>query len=202
MLRIRLVVLAGVLVVAGIVNVFFAPQIYTPRPPVFTGADMAASREWRGHAFSFQPSWLAKNLPASTFTHVKTGRPPGFPPDGGDIGLMWNERTVILEGLSIDETRFPLDISGLGVRDTLVDYHQLFAQIRCQSDPRMEGPEMCDYFVAWDEGQSPEDALTFVAVFTVSDQDEQEVGFVEQDLLTRLVGGPLERIPTIGDEQQ
>jgi hypothetical protein len=198
MLIIRALLLVGVLAIAGFVNIFLAPQIYTARPPVFSGADMAASPEWRGHAFSFQPSWLAKNLPESTFTHVKTGSPPGVEGEGTEIGLLWNERTVIIEGLRIDDTRFPLDLSALGVSDTIANDHQLYARIRCQVEPLPEGPELCNYFVAWDDSVSPEAPLTFVAVFTVTEPGEQEVGFIEEGLLTRLVGLPVTSIPTIG----
>lgn len=202
MLIIRALLLVGVLAMAGFVNIVLAPQIYSPRPPVFSGADIAASWEWRGHGFSFQPSWLAKNLPQSTFTHVKTGSPPGSEGAGTEIGLLWNERTVVIEGLRVDESDFPLDISILGLQATIANHHQLFARIRCQSVPQSQGPDLCDYFVAWDDTVSPDEPLTFVAVFTVTEPDEQEVGFIEQGLLARLLGQPIAGIPTIGEERQ
>jgi hypothetical protein len=202
MLIVRALALVGVLAIAGFVNMFLAPQIYSPRAPVFTGADMAASPQWSGHAFSFQPSWLAENLPESTFTHVRVDRPPWFEGEGTEVGLLWNERTVIIEGLRTNDSRFPLDVSDLGVRDALANHHQLVAEIRCQNEPQRTGPVLCDYFVAWDDTVSPDDALTFVAVFTHTERDEQEVGFVEQGLLTRLLGVSVANVPTIGDEPQ
>lgn len=197
--RLRAVVLGAALVVAAVVNVFFAPQIYSPRAPAFSGADLAANEAWRGHAFSFQPSWLAHTLPNATFINVRSGHPAGASPDGFEIGIMWNMRTVSIEGLRIDDTEFPLDISGLGIRDRVAEHHQLFALIRCQSDPIKGGQDLCDYFVAFDESVDTLDELTFVGVFTVTGPETNEVGFIEEGLLERLTGAPLSTLPTIGE---
>lgn len=201
MLRIRALLLAGALAIAGLVNLFYAPQIYEPRPPVFSGADMAGSYQWRGHAFSFQPSWLAEYLPSSTFVNVKVGQPDYLSGAGTDIGILWNERAVIIEGLAVDETDFPLDLTDAGVRTALEAYHQLSAKIRCQNDPAAAGRDMCDYFVAWDDDVSPHDELIFVGVFTSTDAGAQEVGFVEKGLLETLLRVSTASLPTIGDER-
>ena len=198
MLRLRAVALAGALVAAAIVNVFFAPQIYSPRAPAFSGADLAANEAWRGHAFSFQPSWLAHTLPNSRFVNVRTGLPDWAPSAGHEIGIMWEMRTVTIEGLDIDTTAYPVDLSGLGVQDEISRYHQLSALIRCQSDPVDGGQDFCDYFVAFDDTVDSADSLTFVGVFTVTGPDTNEVGFIEQGLLERLTGQPLSTLPTIG----
>lgn len=202
MLRLRAVALGAALVVAAVVNMFFAPQIYSPRAPVFSGADMAASEAWRGHAFSFQPSWLAHTLPNSTFINVRTGHPNGVSPDGFEVGIMWNMRTVTIENLRIDDTHFPLDVSGLGIRDQIADHHQLSALIRCQSDPVAGGQDLCDYFVAFDESVDALDELTFVGVFTVTGSETNEVGFIEEGLLERLAGAPRHTLPRIGEGPQ
>ena len=201
MLRLRALALAGVLVVASVVNVFFAPQIYSPRAPAFSGADLAANEPWRGHAFSFQPSWLAATLPHSTFVNVRTGLPEWAPEDGREIGIFWNMRTVTIENLATDDSDLPLDLSGLDIRDQLAEHHRLYALIRCQSDPVDGGQNLCDYFVAFDDTVNPDDALTFVGVFTVTGPDTNEVGFVEKGLLERLVGATVDTLPTIGVER-
>jgi hypothetical protein len=201
MLRLRAIALAGALCVAAIVNVFLAPQIYSPRAPVFSGADMAASDEWRGHAFSFQPSWLAANLPNSTFSHVRIGQPDWAPADSLEIGILWNTRTVSIENLSTDDSDFPLDLSDLGVRDQIAKHHQHSALIRCQSDPVVPVEGLCEYFVAFDDTVNPDDPLTFVGVFTVTGSDTNVVGFIEEGLLERLVASDLSTIPTIGEER-
>lgn len=202
MLSLRAIALAGALVIATTVNLFFAPQIYSPRAPVFSGADMAGSYEWRGHAFSFQPSWLAANLPNATFTNVRVGQPDWAPDDSVDLGIVWNMRTVIIEGLATDDSDFPLDLSALGIREDITDYHQHAALIRCQIDPLNPVEGRCDYFVAWDDTVDPSSDLTFVGVFTVTDPDSLEVGFIEKVLLERLAGVELSAIPTIGGEPQ
>jgi hypothetical protein len=202
MVRLRALALAGALVLAAVVNVFFAPEIYSPRAPAFSGADLAANEAWRGHAFSFQPSWLAATLPNSTFVNVRTGLPDWAPDDGHEIGIMWEPRTVTLENLVTDNTDFPLDLSGFDIRDQVADHHQLFALIRCQSDPIAGGQDFCDYFVAFDDTVNPDDALTFVGVFTVTGSETNEVGFIEKGLLERLVGRDVTTLPTIGEEPQ
>ena len=202
MLSLRAVGLVGALVIASSVNLFLAPQIYSPRAPVFSGADMAASYEWRGHAFSFQPSWLAANLPNATYTNVRIGRPEWAPPNSFDIGIVWNMRTVIIEGLATDDSDFPLDLSALGIREDIVDYHQHSALIRCQIDPVDPFEGRCDYFVAWDDTVEPSSDLTFVGVFTSIDPESLEVGFIEKGLLERLVGTDLSAVPTIGSAPQ
>ena len=201
MLRLRALALVTVLVFATVVNLFLAPQIYSPRAPAFSGADLAANEAWRGHAFSFQPSWLAATLPNSTFVNVRTGLPEWAPEDGHEIGIFWNMRTVTIENLVTDDTNFPVDLSGLDIRDQLAEHHQLYALIRCQSDPIAGGQDLCDYFVAFDDTVKPDDALTFVGVFTVTGTDTNEVGFVEKGLLERLVGAGVDTLPTIGVER-
>jgi hypothetical protein len=200
MLRLRALALAGALVVAAVVNMFFAPQIYSPRAPAFSGADLAANEAWRGHAFSFQPSWLAATLPNSTFVNVRIGTPEWADSDGQVIGILWELRTVTIEGLATDDTDFPLDVSALGIRDELADYHRLFALIGCESNLIGGQQGLCNYFVAFDDAVNPTDDLTFVAVFTVTGSDTNEVGFVEKGLLERLIGQPVESVPSIGAE--
>ena len=202
MLSLRAIALAGALVIATTVNLFFAPQIYSPRAPVFSGAEMAGSYQWRGHAFSFQPSWLAAELPNSTFTNVRIGQPEWAPAGSLDIGILWNMRTVLIEGLATDETDFPLDLSALGIREDIADYHQHAALIRCQIDPVSQIDELCDYFVAWDDRVEPSNDLTFVGVFTVTDPESLEVGFIEKGLLERLVATDLSTVPTIEGKPQ
>ncbi len=202
MLMLRALTLATALVLATVVNLFFAPQIYSPRPPAFSGADLAANEVWRGHAFSFQPSWLAATLPNSTFVNVRNDIPDWALPEGGPIGIGWNMRTVTIENLAFDDTDYPLDLSGLGVRDLIAQHHQLFALIGCQSDPVGPVQGLCDYFVAFDDTVNPTNELTFVAVFTITGGEPNEVGFVEKGLLERLVGANMSAIPTIGVKPQ
>ena len=200
MLSLRAIALASTLTIAAVINMFLAPQIYSPRAPVFSGADMAESREWRGHAFSFQPSWLAAELPNSTFTNVRIGQPDWASADSPDIGILWNMRAVTIEGLSTDDSEFPLDLSGLGLKDKIANYHQHSALIRCQSNPDVPLDGLCDYFVAFDDTVDPAGDLTFVGVFTVTGPDSNSVGFIEKGLLERIVGSPLTSVPRIGVE--
>ena len=201
MLNLRAVLLAFALVIASVTNVFFAPSIYSPRAPVFSGPDVAENFSWRGHGYSFQPSWLAERLPNSRFTQMRFGRPDGFVGDGIGVGIFWNERTAVIEGVAYDDTDFPLDLSGLGVGDALVEYHQIFSGIRCQSDPSQLERGRCDYFVAWDGTVAPTDQLVFVAVFTRISPDGDEVGFVEEGLLSRLLSGPINDVPTVAERE-
>ena len=199
MLSLRAVLLALALVIASVTNIFLAPSIYSPRAPVFSGPDIAENFSWRGHGYSFQPSWLAKRLPNSRFTNMRVGPPDGFVGDGIGVGIFWNERTAVIEGVIYDDTDFPLDLSGLGVSDSLVEYHQIFSGIRCQSNPSQLVRGRCDYFVAWDGTVTPTDELVFVAVFTKISPDGDEVGFVEKGLLSRLLSRPVNAVPTVGE---
>jgi len=200
MLIFRALALAVALALAAGVNLFLAPQIYSPRAPVFSGADMAGNAAWKGHAFSFQPSWLSHNLPQSTFVNTRIGQPDWVGENGFDVGILWNTRTVVLEDLAIDDSEFPLDLSNLAIRDDINRYHQHSALIRCQSDPIAGGQTLCDYFVAFDDSVDASDRLTFVGVFTVTGADTNEVGFIEKGLLERLLDVPLGTVPTIGVE--
>jgi hypothetical protein len=199
MVGVRAAALAVALVVAAVVNVFFAPQIYSPRAPVFSGVDLAENETWRGHGFGLHPTWLATMLPNSTFENVRIGQPEWADQKTGNIGIFWDQRGVAIEQLRTDAEEFPLDISAYDLSGTIKEYHQISALIRCHSDPLTSGRALCDYFVAWDDSVDPSEPLTFVAVFTTIASGGDEVGFIEQSLLERLVGSNLDELPTIGE---
>lgn len=202
MLKIRAALLALALVIASVTNIFFAPSIYSPRAPNFSGADVAENFSWRGHGYSFQPSWLAERLPNSRFTNMKIGTPDGFVGDGIGVGIFWNKQTAMIEGVTYDDSAFPLDVSALELGEALLEFHQIFSGIRCQSDPTQLERGRCDYFVAWDDTVTPTDPLVFIAVFTRISPDGDEVGFVEEGLLRRLLSNPIHSVPTIGERQE
>jgi hypothetical protein len=198
----RSVLLGVALAIAGITNLFFAPQIQSPRPPVFDASDMVAIEKWEDQGYRFHPVWLSKNLPQSSFTHVRIGRPHGAEQGGNDVGILWNAQIVGWAGLSVDETNFPLDISGLNIRNQIEKYFQLSGTTRCRPHPDARGIGRCNYFVAWDDETPSTTPQIFVAVFTVTDQKINEAGFIERGLLERLAPIAIEDLRTIGDLAQ
>jgi hypothetical protein len=200
MLKFRALALLFALMIATVVNLFFAPHISSSHPPNFSAADFAANEGWIGHGFGLHPSWLARTLPNSTFINVRVGKPDWVIGEGGPIGVLWDVETVTIENLSVDESEFPLDISGYGLRSQISQHHRLTALIRCHADPLTSGRDLCDYFVAWDESVTPSDSLTFVAVFSSTSPETNEVGFIERGLLERLIDSGLDSVPRIGDQ--
>ena len=193
--------LAGALVVASVVNLFFAPQIYEPRPPVFSGPDMAESEAWEGHAFSTQPWWLEANLPDATFLHLKRGVPEGAGEGAREVGIFFDERSVAYFAPDFDTSSFPLDLTGYDLQDDLAPYLQLSAQVRCRPTPQADPPGLCDYFVAWDGSGDQGVPSTLVGVVTRSESGEEEVGLVDVALLESLLGVAVETLPTSGESR-
>jgi hypothetical protein len=201
-LKLRVATLAIALVVAGITNVFFAPQLYTPRPPVFTGSDMVAIDEWADQGYRLHPVWLAENLPGATFTNLRTSQKASGSDTPGEIGLLWDKQIVELAGLQINSDDFPLDVTTRNIRPHLSAFEELNGSIRCRVTLNKPKPHRCNYFVAWDESDFQAGHSTFIAVFTNTDDGKPEIGFVQESLLQRLLPEPISRIPRIGQPGQ
>jgi len=197
MLSIRWLVLAASVVVASVVNLFFAPQLYESRPPVYTGSDMVSIDKWSGQGYRLHPLWLADNLTDATFTHVRMAEFPERPLEGREVGLLWNRQIVELAGLNIDESEYPLDVSRFSLHNDLEVFSQLTGSTRCDAASRIQTTSHCEYFVAWDDDRALGTAPVFIAVFTTIRSDSTEVGFVEKDLLERLLPVPLSQVPPI-----
>jgi hypothetical protein len=197
MLSIRTLLLVASLVVASVVNLFFAPQLYEPRPPVFTGSDMVSIEKWSGQGYRLHPLWLADNLADATFTHVRMTESPHQTSEGREVGLLWNRQIVELSGLRIDESDYPLDLSRFSLQDDLKTFSQLTGSTRCDAVSGIQTTNRCEYFVAWDDNRPLGTKPIFIAVFTTIRSDSNEVGFVEKTLLERLLPVPLSHVPQI-----
>jgi len=198
MLGIRGLAIAGALVVAALVNVFLAPQLYSPRPPVFSGPDLAANEAWRGHAFSTQPWWLAETLPDATFIHLKFDYPPGTEDGGVMIGINFDERSLRRFEVDIDQSEFPLNLEPLNLRDEIAPHIHHFSGVRCLPSLTPTDTQICDYFVAWDRDQQ-DSPKVFVAVATSSVPGSEEMGLIEVTLLEKLLRQPFTSVPTIAE---
>jgi len=198
MLGLRGLVIAGALTAAAVVNIFFAPQLYSPRPPVFSGPDLAANEAWRGHAFSTQPWWLAETLPDATFIHLKFEVPPGAADSAQPIGINFDERSLQRFEVDIDRGEFPLNLEPLNLRDQIAPHIQHFSGVRCRPSLTPIDTQICDYFVAWDRDLT-ESPKVFVAVSTSSVPGAEEMGLIEVTLLERILGQPYDSVPTIAE---
>jgi hypothetical protein len=202
MMILRATALIAVLFGAGVVNVFLAPQLYTPRPPIFTGPDLASTWEWRGHAFAVNTWWLAENAPGARYTHVGVAVPPGATDGALQVGILLNDRPARVFDLDFNTASIPLDVSRIpGVRDALLDHHVLRGQIKCQVDPYQPKRGRCDFFVAWDGPVPATDQLELVGVLTRAGGAGDEMALVQRELLERVAGNSIESLLPMGLDQ-
>ena len=89
MTRVRLA-LIGLGLALGIgLNVTVAPQIMTPRPPVFNGPDIAENWEWRSMAIQMHSWWLWEQFPDAQVVNAGFIEPPGNP-DALPVGMKFD----------------------------------------------------------------------------------------------------------------
>jgi hypothetical protein len=202
MLILRATALIAVLAGAGFVNLFLAPQLYTPRPPVFTGPDLASTWEWRGHSFGVNTWWLAENLPNAEYVHVDVDVPDNAADGALEVGILLDDRPARIFELPLDDTRIPVDVSRLdGVRETLFDYEVLKGNIRCQVDTFSPQDGRCDFFVAINGDGPTTEPLTLVGVLTRVGGDGDEMALVEQSLLEEVTGQSINSLTLMGVNQ-
>lgn len=185
-------------IVAGIaLNVTVAPQIMTPRPPVFNGPDIAENWEWRSMAIHTHGWWLWEQFPGATVVNAGFVEPPGNP-DAPPVGLLFKPWVDEI-GLDVDFSQPALDVSGLDIRDDLAAHQKVYSRIHCRSSQDMEQRDTCYYFVAWDDDLIPDGAPTFVAVLTNANEDDEEMALVEKTLLERISPVAIEDLLTIDE---
>lgn len=185
--------LAGGLLLGAVLNVTVAPQIMTPRPPVFNGPDMAANWEWRSMAIGTHGWWLVDRFPDATVTHAEMVVPPGNP-DALEVGMeltRWMDQQL---GLEVITELPPYDVTELGIRDQLFVQHKVRGRIHCRSGQEMEVRDTCYYFVAWAPDLLPESKPHFVGVVLNREQDREELALVEENLLRDISPVPLEEL--------
>ena len=191
-------VLAGGLLLGGVLNVTVAPQIMTPRTPVFNGPDMAANWEWRSMAIETHGWWLVDQFPDATVTHAEMVIPPDNP-EALEVGMeltQWMDQQL---GLEVVTELPPYDVTELGIRDQLFGQHKVRGRIHCRSGQEMEVRDTCYYFVAWAPDLLPDDNPHFVGVVTNREQNREEMALVEENLLREISPVPLEELDLLDE---
>ena len=197
MTRVRLA-LIGLGLALGIgLNVAVAPQIMTPRAPVFNGPDIAENWEWRSMAVQMHSWWLWEQFPDATVLNAGFVEPPGNP-DALRVGIQLNDWTEELD-LDVDFSLPPLDVSELDIRDELYAHQKVYSRIHCRSGQEMEVRDTCYYFVSWSPDLLGDEAPTFIGVETNRQQDKEEMALIEEQLLREISPVALENILTIDE---
>lgn len=199
--RIRAGLIGAGLVFGMVLNVFFAPQLMTPRPPVFNGPDIAENWEWRSMAIQTHSWWLWDQFPDATVTYVGFVPPPGNP-DGLQVGMKFSGWIDKLLGLDVDTSLPPLDVSELDIAAELSAYQKVYSRIHCRTGQEMVIRDTCYYFVAWDDALLSGDAPVFIGIETNRTQDKEEMALVEKSLLEKISPVPLDQLRSIDEVVQ
>ena len=189
-----------VLSVLAVVNIVAYPQVYEPRPPVFSGPDIASEWEWRSMAIREHSWWLWTRFPDAKVSHVGFAAPPNKS-NGLKVGIQFSSWRDEYLGLDVDSSLPPFDVTNLGIRDQLLAEGQVFSRIHCRDQQEMIVRDSCFYFVAWNDDLLPAEKPEFVAVRTYLDEDS-EVALVERSFLESLVNAPIETHPNYWEVDQ
>lgn len=181
-------------------NVFFAPQIMTPRPPVFNGADISGTWEWRAMADGAHDWWLWREFPDAKVVNAGYVAPPdgsGIRPVGIQFAFLATEQF----GLQVDSSEPPLDITPFDIQDELYQHAKNYSRIDCRDNQAMQEADTCYYFISWDWDLLANSEPVFYGVRTNlvepgSDSDS-EYALVEATLLQSLIDTPLSEIPNL-----
>lgn len=179
-------------------NTFVAPQLMTPRPPVFNGPDIAENWEWRSMAIYMHAWWLWEQFPDATVTHVGFIPPPGHP-ELLPVGMKFSGAWDPLLGLAVDLSSPPLDLSGLDVRDELFSHRHVYSRIHCRVGQEMEVRDTCYYFVAWDPALLSDNSPEFVGIELNRTLGEEEMALVERSLLEAVASTNIENLSVIDE---
>ena len=199
MLRVRLLLIAGALGIGIALNVTLVPQLMSPRPPVFNGADIAENWEWRSMAIEMHGWWLWEQFPEAQARNVGFTTPPGRP-SALPVGMEFEQWSDEFLTTSLDTSTAPLDVSQLGIRDELLAYSKVYSRIHCRSGQEMVDRDTCYYFVAWSEDRLPEGPPTFIGVRTNSETDEEEMALIEEGLLNSVSPVPVDDLLVIDEK--
>lgn len=195
--RLRVTVLGLGVGLGMALNLTVAPQIMTPRQPVFNGPDIAENWEWRSMAIGMHSWWLWENFPRARVTNVGYVTPPAFP-DGLPVGMKFSDWVDETLGLSVDLTEPPLDLRSENLESLTGEYRQLRSRIDCRVGQAMVKSDTCYYFVAFDR-QTVTESSVFVGVLTSSEPGSEEFGLVESRLLEELLPGGLGSVSVMED---
>lgn len=191
--------LIGLGLVGGIVlNVSVAPQIMSPRSPVFNGPDIAENWEWRSMSIETHSWWLWEQFPDAKVINAGFVEPPGNP-DALKVGMQFEQWVDAALSTEVDSSLPPLDVRDLDIRDELFAHHKVYSRIHCRSGQEMVKRDTCYYFVAWAPNLLPAKSPTFVGVETNRNQDDEEMALIEENLLREISPVPLERLLTMDE---
>lgn len=193
MVRLRVTFIAVGLALGIGLNVAVAPQLMTPRPPVFNGPDIAENWEWRSMAIEMHGWWLWEKFPTAQVSHIGFDTPPGNP-DALPVGIEFEQWSDEFLSTELDTSLPPLNVSELGIRSELLEYSQVYSRIHCRSSQEMVARDTCYYFVAWDPELLTDDSPHFIGVVTSQEQDDEEMALIEESLLREISPVPLEDI--------
>lgn len=178
-------------------NTMLFPQLMTPRPPVYNGADVAANWEWRSMAIATHPWWLYEKWPNSHVTNV------GFVSASAnendlELGIIFGSGLSKDLGLSIDDSVPPLDLESLDIRGEIDSHIQNYSRIHCRSSYEMVSRDTCYFFVAWDSSLIDGTSPTFIGILTSSEKDLEEFGLIEARLLEEILSTPIQTLSPMG----
>lgn len=196
--RIRASLIGVGLMFGMVLNVFIAPQLMTPRPPIFNGPDIAENWEWRSMAIQTHSWWLWDKFPDAQVTHVGFVPPPGNP-QGLPVGMQFSLWIDELLELDVDTSLPPLDLSALDIAAEFSPYQRVYSRIHCRSGQEMVARDTCYYFVAWDDALLTNAAPVFIGIETNRTQDKEEMGLVEKSLLEKISPVPLSQLKSIDE---
>ena len=177
-------------------NLFLVPQIMSPRPPVFNGADIAENWEWRSMAIHEHSWWLYEAFPDARVSHVGF-IPPASAPGGLNVGMIWEKWITHYFSIEVDSSEPPLDLADRDLQSVIIPHHKVYSRIHCRTDQNMVDEDGCYYFVAWSPDLLDSRSPQFVGVVTNRQKDREEMGLVEIRLLHDLLNGELQDIQSI-----
>lgn len=193
MVTLRIISVVFVLLVAVIWNFTYAPQIMTPRTPVFNGPDIASNWEWRSMAVRMHGWWLWSKLPDASVKNVGFVAPPQEP-EALKVGIQFDSFIEDYLGLSVDSSQPPLDVTGFDIREELHKEAKNYSRIHCRDNQAMTIRDTCYYFVSWNWDLLPSQEPEFRAVRTYLDEDS-EIALVETNFLESLIGMSADTLP-------
>ena len=115
--------------------------------------------------------------------------------EGVKVGIQFTNWIDQELGLNVDASEPPLDATHLDIRDELSANAKNWSRIHCRDDELSE-EDSCFFLVSWDWELLPSSEPQLIGVRTAFG-DHSEIALVERNFLESLIGGSLERLPSM-----